>query len=255
MIRVSGLCFSYSRKPVLQGCSFGIEPGDFCAIVGPNGSGKTTLLKLIAGILEPQGGEISLDGRPLSRLSVRDRAQILSYVSQRQEVVFDFPVFDTVLLGRNPYQSRWAEAGAHDREVVERVLEQTGLLPFRDRMLTELSGGEAQRVMIARAMAQETPLMLLDEPLSNLDITHQFAVMDILQQLNNQKNTTILIVLHDFSFLHGYANKTLMLCDGKLQHFGPTEEVITPEHIRETFHLDETFSVDAGGHVIRTTNH
>lgn len=253
MIDVQDLKFSYSQKHLLDGLSFGLDRGDFCAIVGPNGSGKTTLLKLMTGLLQPQGGSVQVGGQPLNSLLAMEKARLMAYVAQRQDVVFDFSVFDTVLMGRNPHQSRWETASSQDVQVVEEVLQLTGLADYRNRMLTELSGGEVQRVMIARAMAQQTPVILLDEPLSNLDITYQFEVMDILQHLNKQNNTTIVIILHDLSFVKKYAHKVLMLQNGTLQHFGPVDDVLTEPNVREVFHLSSHYGLDANGHVYRTS--
>ena len=255
MIDVQKLKFSYSQKHLLDGLSFELDKGDFCAIVGPNGSGKTTLLKLMTGLLQPQGGSVQVGGQPLNSLSAMEKARLMAYVAQRQDVVFDFSVFDTVLMGRNPHQSRWETASSHDVQVVEEVLQLTGLADYRNRMLTELSGGEVQRVMIARAMAQQTPVILLDEPLSNLDITYQFEVMDILQHLNKQNDTTIVIILHDLSFVKKYAHKVLMLQNGTLKHFGPVDDVLTEPNVREVFHLSSHYGLDANGHVYRTSPH
>ena len=254
MIDVKELQFAYSQKQVLHDLSLHLEKGDFCAIVGPNGSGKTTLLKLMTGLLQPQGGSVQVGGQPLNSLSAMEKARLMAYVAQRQDVVFDFSVFDTVLMGRNPHQSRWETASSHDMEVVERVLQLTGLTDYRSRMLTELSGGEVQRVMIARAMAQQTPVILLDEPLSNLDITYQFEVMDILQNLNKQNNTTVVIILHDLSFVKKYAHKVLMLQKGALKHFGSVNDTLTEEYVREVFSLSPNYHLDENGHVFRMEN-
>ena len=254
MIAVQDLKFSYSQKHLLDGLSFELEKGDFCAIIGPNGSGKTTLLKLMTGLLNPQAGSVQVDGKPLNTLSPMQKARLMAYVAQRQEVVFDFSVFDTVLMGRNPHQGRWENASAADKQVAEEVLQQTGLTDYRNRMLTELSGGEVQRVMIARAMAQQTPVILLDEPLSNLDITYQFEVMDILQNLNKQKNTTVVIILHDLSFVKKYAHKVLMLQKGALKHFGSVNDTLTEEYVREVFSLSPNYHLDENGHVFRMEN-
>ena len=134
MIDVQKLKFSYSQKHLLDGLSFELDKGDFCAIVGPNGSGKTTLLKLMTGLLQPQGGSVQVGGQPLNSLSAMEKARLMAYVAQRQDVVFDFSVFDTVLMGRNPHQSRWETASSHDVQVVEEVLQLTGLSDYRNRM-------------------------------------------------------------------------------------------------------------------------
>lgn len=251
VIRVSQVDFSYSQKKIFDGLSFDIAEGDFCAMIGPNGSGKTTLLKIIAGLLPIQSGEIAIYGKEQHLLSPLDSAKIMSYVSQKQDVTFDFSVFDTVMMGRFPYQKRWENATDRDHEIVTEMLKKTGLWELKERMFSQLSGGEAQRVMIARAMAQQTPIILLDEPLSNLDIPHQFEVMELLQNLNKQNNTTVVIVLHDFSFAKLFTTKTLMLKKGKKHLFGPTNEVLTTENIRDCFDLSNRYSLDARGHVFR----
>lgn len=251
VIRISQINFSYSQKKIFDGLSFSVAEGDFCAMIGPNGSGKTTLLKIMAGLLDVQSGKVEICGKERRSRSAVDCAKMMAYVAQKQNVAFDFSVFDTVMMGRFPYQKRWENATERDRAIVTEVLHQTGLWELKERMFSQLSGGEAQRVMIARAMAQQTPIILLDEPLSNLDISHQFEVMDLLQNLNKQKNTTIIIVMHDFSFAKLFATQTMMLQNGNLRFFGPTNDVLTTENIRACFNLNTHFSLDSRGHVSR----
>ena len=250
MISVNNLTFSYDRKPVLANLTFDVPAGDFCAVIGPNGSGKSTLLKALAGLLPGDVRmAVSVDGQPLSGYTPLALAKKVAYVSQRMDIVFDFPVFDTVMMGRHPHQSRWETGTPHDIEVVTEMLGKTGLLPLKDRMLTQLSGGEVQRVMIARAMAQQTPILLLDEPLSNLDVTHKFEVMRLLRALNRDRNVTVLIVVHDFAFAKQFAATTLLLKDGKLLAHGKTEEVITLPMIRDAFDMGGDYRLDERGNV------
>ena len=251
MIEIDHITFAYAQNPVLRDLSVSIGDGDFCTILGPNGSGKTTLLKAIAGLLKVEGN-IRLRGSDLSLMSARELSTILAYVPQRLDVVFDFSVFDTVMLGRNPYQSRWAVASRRDVEVVNEMLRKNGLWELRDRMLTQLSGGEVQRVLIARAMAQQTPLLLLDEPLSNLDVGHKYEVLDVLRQLNRDFGTTIVMILHDFSFAKQFSKSILLLKDGTVEDFGPAPTVLSQENIRRTFNLSERFSLDGNGNVVRS---
>ena len=251
MLSINNLTFSYDKKPVLDGLTFEVSAGDFCAVIGPNGSGKSTLLKAVSGLLPETAVRtaVSVDGQPLSDYTPLSLARKVAYVPQRVDIVFDFTVFDTVMMGRHPHQSRWETGTPHDREVVTEMLDKTGVLALKDRMLSQLSGGEVQRVMIARAMAQQTPILLLDEPLSNLDVTHKFEVMRLLRTLNRDQNVTVLIVVHDFAFAKQFATTTLLLKSGKRLAYGPTDEVIILPMIRDAFGLGDDYRLDERGNV------
>ena len=249
MIQLDDLTFSYDKTPVLKKLSTDFVSGDFCAIMGPNGSGKTTLLKAIGGLLSYQRGSILIDESPISNYSVLELARKVAYVPQRQDIVFDFTVFDTVMMGRNPYQGKWEMSNKSDEKLVLDVLEMCHLTHLKDKLLNRLSGGEIQRALVARAMAQQAPVMLLDEPLSNLDINHKFEIMDILSELNRTEKVTILIVIHDFSFAIQYAGSALLLKNGELQYRGQAKEVLVPHIIKEVFELGDEFIVDSFGNV------
>ena len=251
MLSINNLTFSYDKKPVLDGLTFEVSAGDFCAVIGPNGSGKSTLLKAVSGLLPETAVRtaVSVDGQPLADYTPLELARKVAYVPQRVDIVFDFTVFDTVMMGRHPHQSRWETGTPHDREVVTEMLDKTGVLALKDRMLSQLSGGEVQRVMIARAMAQQTPILLLDEPLSNLDVTHKFEVMRLLRALNREQNVTVLIVVHDFAFAKQFATTTLLLKSGKRLAYGPTDEVIILPMIRDAFGLGDDYRLDERGNV------
>ena len=251
MIHAEHIAFAYDRQKVIDAISFELQKGDVCAIMGLNGSGKSTLLKLIAGLLPVQEGRLLIDHLPINEYPRKQLAQQIAYVPQQQDIVFDFSVYDIVMMGRNPYQSRWETENEADREIVHQVLQQCNLFHLKDRMLTQLSGGEKQRTLIARAMAQQAPVMLLDEPLSNLDIIHKYEIMDILANLNRTKQITTLIILHDFPFAKQYATKSLLLKEGQLCHFGDTHKTLAPEIIRETFNLSENYRIDELGNVVK----
>ncbi len=168
---------------------------EFIAIIGPNGSGKSTLIKNLSNIIKPDKGSIYLDYKNLNDLSAQDLAKKLSVVPQNTNVDFDFTVYDLIMMGRNPYQNRWGKITDNDREVVIEAMKLTDTFQFKDRRLMNLSGGEKQRVIIARALAQEPEVLLLDEPTSSLDINYQGEIFDLLSYLNNKKNITIIIVL------------------------------------------------------------
>ena len=248
-ISINNLTFGYDKKTIFNNLSLTFQQGDFCSILGPNGSGKTTLLKCIVGLLQPSDGKISLYGKPISDYKMMDLARRIAYVPQYQDIVFDITVFDYVMLGRNPYQTPWEMQRTEDKEIVEGMLQKCNVWHYRDTLLQSLSGGERQRVMIARAMAQQTGIMLLDEPLSNIDVTHKFEIMDILQQLNEERKVTVLIILHDLPIAQAYSKQVLLLKSGNVLQFGSGNAVLTEENIRKCFDLSERYIVSKEGFI------
>ena len=248
-IELQHITFGYGKEQLFRDLSVQIADGEFCAIVGPNGSGKTTLLKCIAGLLSVDSGQVIVNGRGLRDYTTRELATQVAYVPQRQELVFDISVFDMVMMGRNPYQRQWQLANPQDDAIVEEMLGKCNLLHLRDRSVNELSGGELQRTLIARAMAQQTPIMLLDEPLSNLDIAHKFEIMDILQRLNREHNVLVVIILHDFSIALEYATHALLMQSGSVLRHDGVEAVLSPENIRSCFQLGPEFQITPQGHI------
>ena len=250
-ININKLTFGYDKKVIFNDLSLSFQQGDFCSILGPNGSGKTTLLKCIVGLLQPSGGTIQLYGKSLAEYKMMDLARKIAYVPQYQELVFDITVFDYVMLGRNPYQTPWEMQRAEDKEIVEGMLQKCNVWHYRDTLLQSLSGGERQRVMIARAMAQQTGIMLLDEPLSNIDVTHKFEIMDILQQLNEEQKVTVLIILHDLPIAKAYSKQVLLLKAGNLLQFGNENAVLTEENIRNCFNLSDVYDISEAGFITK----
>ena len=248
-INIANLTFAYDNRTIFNDLSVSFPQGGFCSILGPNGSGKTTLLKCIVGLLQPSGGTIMLEGKPMSEYKMMDLARKIAYVPQYQDIVFDISVFDYVMLGRNPYQTPWEMQRAEDKEIVEAMLQKCNVWHYRDTLIQSLSGGERQRVMIARAMSQQTGIMLLDEPLSNIDVTHKFEIMDILQELNEERKVTVLIILHDLPIAKAYSKQVLLLKEGKMLHFGDKNAVLTEENIRSCFDLTERYAVSEEGFI------
>ena len=250
-IRIDNLAFAYDSRVIFNDLSVSFPQGGFCSVLGPNGSGKTTLLKCIVGLLKPDRGVVTLHGKALSEYKMMDLAREIAYVPQYQDIVFDISVFDYVMLGRNPYQTPWEMQRAEDKEIVEAMLQKCNVWHYRDTLIQSLSGGERQRVMIARAMAQQTGIMLLDEPLSNIDVTHKFEIMDILQELNEERNVTLLIILHDLPIAKAYSKQVLLLKEGKMLHFGDKNAVLTEEDIRNCFDLTERYAVSEEGFITK----
>ena len=192
-----------------------------------------------------------LEGKPMGEYKMMELARKIAYVPQYQDIVFDISVFDYVMLGRNPYQTPWEMQRAEDKEIVEAMLQKCNVWHYRDTLIQSLSGGERQRVMIARAMAQQTGILLLDEPLSNIDVTHKFEIMDILQELNEERNVTVLIILHDLPIAKAYSKEILLLKEGKMLHFGDKSAVLTEENIRSCFDLTERYAVSEEGFITK----
>ena len=250
-INIQNLHFGYDNRVIFNDLSVSFPQGGFCSILGPNGSGKTTLLKCVAGLLKPDSGTIQLNGKPMSEYKMTEMARTLAYVPQYQDIVFDISVFDYVMLGRNPYQTPWEMQRPEDKEVVEDMLQRCKVWKYRENLLQALSGGERQRVMIARAMAQQTGIMLLDEPLSNIDVTHKFEIMDILQQLNEEQGVSILIILHDLPIAKSYSKQILLLKEGNVLQYGDRNAVLTEGNIRNCFDLSDVYLISEEGFITK----
>lgn len=219
----------------LSGVSFSLGKGTFAGIIGPNGSGKTTLFRGITGILPAFGGEISLEGKSLKSFSLQKRAQKIAIVTQMTDAD-QIPVEDYVLMGRLPYYKRFRFfESQEDLEIAHRYMKLTEIFQYRNKLMTELSGGEQQRAAIARALTQEPELLLLDEPTSHLDITHQVKILDLLQQLNAEMGLTVLMVIHDLNLASEYCDKLILFNHGEIFIQGNPEEVITWETIEQVY--------------------
>ena len=233
MIDIQNISFSYGRdgRQILQNVGFHLEDGSCAAILGTNGAGKSTLLKCIDRILRPQAGRVLVDGEDVFTLSNNEMARRVAYVAQNARSS-DLTVFDTVLLGRRPY-IRW-DVTESDRELVMGLLERMDLVPLMMRSLSQLSGGEAQKVLLARALAQEPRLLLLDEPTSNLDPRNQHEVMQLVRQIAQERNICVITVLHDLNLAIRYCDRFLFLKDSTVFANGGTE-CMNPENIEAVY--------------------
>lgn len=232
------LGFDYGTRPVFESLSFTVDSGEMVALLGANGVGKTTLLNLVSGLLLPSDGEVLVDGREVRGWGRRDLSQFIALVPQHLEVPFLFRVEEVVSQGRVPYLGRFGRLSRHDREVVERAMELVDVARLRDRVVSELSGGEKQRVKIAIGLAQEPKIMLLDEPTQHLDIGRQIEVLNLLRQLN-ESGITIVAALHDLSLVCDHFSKAILLMDGKCVA-GTTDEVMRPDLLAQAFRVDAT---------------
>ena len=235
IIEVENLGFSYGRKTILQNLSFGVGEGTFLGIIGPNGAGKTTLLNLLCDLLRLQKGHIKVESKSLGHYHVREIAKKIAIVRQEFVPVFDFSVDEIVSMARTPYLGALAFPDESDRQIIAESLELTDTAKFANRLLGSLSGGERQRVFIARALAQKTPILLLDEPTSFLDMKHQVAIYDLLKNAQTGQNKTIVAVTHDINLAAQYCDQILLLFRDSTYRFGTPREVLTEKQISTLF--------------------
>ncbi|MCG8568773.1 MAG: ABC transporter ATP-binding protein [Spirochaetes bacterium] len=243
-IEVDQLNFSYQHRLVLQKIQLQAEAGKICTFIGPNGSGKTTLLKNIARILHPFKKTVYINGQEIHSFVLKNLAKKLAYVPQEYHLDIDFSVRDIVLMGRYPYQKRFSQVSKQDQELVDKALELTNTSQLAQRNIKNLSGGEKQRVVIARAIAQDTEIILLDEPISHLDIHHQIEIMETIRMLNEKSQITILLVLHDLNLALNYSDYVVLLNGGKIVDDGTAEEVIQPDNIKKVYQIDSILTTN-----------
>src|SRR6056297_2468414 len=238
MLKLKGIDFSYGEQQILHQINFHLKENEFIGIIGPNGSGKSTLLKNISKLLSPDSGYIYLDKGLLNEYSYKELARKMAVVPQDTEINFNFSVYDLVMMGRNPYQDRWGRVTETDKNKVEEALELTDTKKFKDKSIQKLSGGERQRVIIARAIVQEPELLLLDEPTASLDINYQRNIFDLISDLNDELEMSVLAVSHDLNLISQYCERLILLNKGKIHSIGEVEEVITKENISEVYNTD-----------------
>ncbi len=236
-IGIQNVTFGYDRQPVLKNLTLRVEKHAFWGIVGPNGSGKSTFLKVLNGQLKPQAGTVEIEARRVSAYSSRQLAGLMSMVRQEFVPVFGFTVQETVMMARFYRRKSGLFEETADVEAVQRALQATDTLEFAARPLGHLSGGERQRVFIARALAQQTPVLLLDEPTSHLDLKHQVRIFDLLKQMQAEQGKTVILVTHDINLACQYCDCVLLLGSEGTYFQGQPDEVLTEKRIEHIFHV------------------
>lgn len=235
VIRVRDLRCGYPGHEVIRGVSFDVMRGEFVGILGPNGSGKTTLLLALGGILPILEGEVGIHGSPLGKFKPKDLARRMAALCQNPEIRFPFPCEEIVHMGRYPHQKRWQMENPYDAAIVKRSMEITDTLDLSGRLITALSGGEQQRVLMAKALAQDTPILLLDEATSAMDIHRKLQIFQVLERLSSEKELTVLTVLHDVNTAALFCRRMIFLKEGVMVADGPTEEVLTEETLEVVY--------------------
>ena len=241
-LKVKNVEFGYNSTLVLEGVSMDLDSSEIIGIVGPNGAGKSTLIRCIDRILTPRGGTILLDENDISNMTRMEIAKRMGYVPQTTTRVFPATVFDTILMGRRPHLG-W-KSSEEDVDKVLEILELLGIMEFAMRDFNEISGGQQQKVLIARALAQEADILLLDEPTSNLDIRHQLEVMEIMTNIVHKKKISAVMAIHDLNLAARYTTRILMLNGGRIFAAGNPESVLTEENIRRAYGVEALVKSD-----------
>ncbi len=237
MLQIQSLSVHYGNRQILYNLNLTVRAGEILVVVGPNGAGKSTLIRAASGVLRPSDGQVAVNGQNLATLSDMQRARLLAVVPQDNQLPGTFSVYQTVLLGRTPYLNWLGHTGPTDHAMTQLALEQTQISSFAKRLVGDLSGGEKQRVLLARALAQDASLLLLDEPTTYLDLQHQSSLLNLIRKLCQEKTLAVLIVLHDLNLASVYADRVALLVDGKLQAMGSPEQVLTSETLTAVYHV------------------
>lgn len=239
ILKTNNLSFKYGAGIMaVSDVTFSIKRGDFLAILGPNGSGKTTLLRLISGVLKPSEGEIFLQDTSIDTLQRKDIARKIAFVPQQIHIDFPFTVREIVLMGRFSYLGGIGIEKKEDIEIARDSMEMTGISHLRDRMIHQISGGERQRAFIAQAITALPEILILDEPVSSLDIRYKVQILELISRLNSRNNITVIITLHDLNLASQYAKNVLLLNRGFISAEGSPESVLVPEKIRDVYDID-----------------
>ncbi len=238
LFTISKGCFAYRANNVLQDIDLNLVPGQFYGLIGPNGSGKTTLLDLLTATRSLASGQLSFQGRPLADYAKKELATRIALVPQQFAMGFDFTVSELVLMGRYPHIPRFSNPTARDLDLVEKAMAVMQIQMLRHRLITDLSGGEKQRVVVARALAQDTEVLVLDEATANLDIHHTIEIMHVIRKLVRDEGRTVIAAIHDLNLAAAFCDQVIVLKEGRIFSAGPMAEVLTSQLIAEVFQVE-----------------
>lgn len=244
MIEIKDLGFDYNGKPVLDGVSLEIIPGEVLGILGPNGCGKTTLLRTLNKNLSPREGCILLEGDDLAEMTKKDIAKKIAVVPQTNEIKFAFTVKEIVSMGRMPFIESFSGESNEDLEIIDDSMKKARIWDFRNRRINTMSGGERQRAIIARALAQTPKYLLMDEPTLHLDVNHQIEALEMVKKLSDETGLTVVIVSHDLQIVSKYCDRVIMLKDHRIFAAGTPDEALTPENMAAVFNIDAVYEYD-----------
>lgn len=237
-LEIAQLQFGYDQNPTLKNLNLSLKEGKLTVILGPNGSGKTTLVKLMSKMMPPDSGHIYLHLSDIMKMSQKEISKSLAIVPQNTAVEFDFTVEEIVAMGRYPHLKRFEQEGPADWEIINEAMRATDVLDFKHRPINALSGGEIQRVIIARALAQKPKILILDEPIAHLDIQHQIELLKLVKQLAQTQHITIAMILHDLNFAMAFADQVVLMHEGNIAAEGLPEDVLVPDLIKSVYGVD-----------------
>ncbi|RKD21475.1 iron complex transport system ATP-binding protein [Caminicella sporogenes DSM 14501] len=241
MFDIQNITFGYGKFNIFENLSFKIDredKGKFISIIGPNGCGKTTLLNILTGELKPKKGKIFYRQRDLSSYTIKELSKKIAVVRQRTNISFPFTCFDIVMMGRNPYRERLNEPTDEDIDIVVSFMKKTDTYKFMNSLVTEISGGEYQRVMLARALSQSPEILLLDEAFSAMDIAYKVKSLKLLKQVIREKNITVLSIMHDLNLVYKFSDKVCVISNGKVVRYGDSKKVLDQDLIKKVFAVD-----------------
>ena len=250
LVELKNICFSYNSSSKdepefqLSDIHLTIDNGEFISVLGPNGSGKSTLLKVITGLLNPAQGSISLDGQDYRNVSRKNLARVIAFVPQSSLTIFPFSIYEIVMMGRTPYLNMFGYEKKEDRDMVMEAIDLVDIAHLKNKGINEVSGGEAQRAFIARAIVQQPRLILLDEPNSHLDIKHQLSIFNLIKNLNETKGVTVVSVSHDLNLAGYYSSRVILMKDGKIAEDDRTDTILTKENIQKVFEVNSDIGID-----------
>ena len=238
MINIKNIEVGYRTNKVLNNVSLDLKQGDFTFLLGPNGAGKSTLLKSINGILKCDKGDIIVNDKSLAQYEDKELARVIAFIPQEFTMQFDFTVYEFVLMARYPWLNFWGHYQEKDHEIVKKYLDKLDLVSFQERLFNQLSSGEKQRVLIARALVQDTEYILMDESLSFLDINHQIEILNLLKEINQHEKKTMIMISHNLNLAAEYADRIVFLKKGEIKASGKVSEVYNEEVLGEIFEMD-----------------
>lgn len=236
MLKIQNLSVSYGSRRVLHDVSLDVQSGEVLALIGPNGAGKSTLIRAVSGVI-PYTGHVRTNGDAFASLSSIQRARYVATVPQAVSMPPAYTVWETVLFGRTPYLGFLGQPSKKDEEIARQSLERVSALPFADRRVGELSGGEQQRILLARALCQSTPILLLDEPTAHLDLQYQVGLLELVHELAHKDQLAVLVALHDLNLAAHYSDRIALMVAGNIKALGKPKDVLLPELIQEAYCL------------------
>jgi iron complex transport system ATP-binding protein len=246
-LSVNQVDVSYKGRQVLHQVSATVSPGELVVLIGPNGVGKSTLIKAVSGSKSIDAGTIRIDGQDLIKMDPQGRARLVSVIPQARNLPPAFTTREVVQMGRTPYVGWLGQLSRQDADIIEQSMTRTNIIDLADRMMGELSGGEQQRVLVARALAQQPKLLLLDEPTTHLDIQYQISLLDLILKLAHEDHIAILMAIHDLNMAAHYAERILLMVDGRIASEGTTGQVMTSEVLSAVYRVPITLHTDQSG--------